>query len=741
MRILKVLNSSAGFAVLFSFSYLAFYHFWGTSDVENAFKFDRAFAARYSGVQFGDMAAKDGVASLWGIPIFDATQGFGYRLPTQGSLGQSPFVFLRWFASVEVIQMVYLGLALYLCSWTIGKFCREQLVERSKFSSFVLHLTLLGPLILFTFVNEWQMTAAAYCSRAVLIIFVFYLARVQNSKVDGPLNLSVCSAAATAFFLIVVGHPGEWPLAFPSLMLILMLLVRRWKNRFSCARELSLQTFSSPPFVIVGCAVIVLLVNVADLFYEWTRPVSSSMRVVQRFGIEFNQLPTFAQFSKHQTLVETGVTLVMASVGPVVNLFVKTSGRYEFVALSMLTVIVGRFAFRRSDADKDTLNLVSIGLLLAAVIIFQYLGELFVIVPSFFQSSGAYLHAPQLLFVSVTLWCVNRQQIFRSTIDRFGVEFKERSGTVLGNVAVAIAFAGLLIQPISLLKLTSPQGISDYTSVIKQTESNLKANYRTADFLYIPDRVDSSYAWLAPGYVRAFEGFPVIENEPKVRNASTLITNPVFNQVVYSPDLGSAEFSLFRDFASIMNVLDVDSSKFDRNDLDAYQTSELIGSGSESKVAVASQGAFHSFLVEQKSLVEDESRCPLLENASCIQRISDYISSPQSIPRWKLGKREVLATYDWVNPIGAWGCLIPMDFDSALQVRDKKSGEVLSIYSHYGLLVVKLPEVESSGTFQIDVEPDWRMRARATASYLSLFCLVFASIKLVQKRKSRVLQN
>jgi hypothetical protein len=739
VRIIKALYSPTKFAIFFSTSYLGFYLFWGTSDIENAPKFDRAFAARYSGIQLGDMAVTDGVASYWGIPLFDATQGFGYRLPTQGSLGQSPFIFLRWIASVEVIQLAYLTAALFLCSWTIGQFCRERLGKSSEFATFVLHLALLGPLLLFSVVNEWQSAAVAFCSRAVLIIFVFYLARSQGNETEIVLNPLICSAAATAFFLIVIGHPGEWALALPPLVMIFILLIQRWKySRCGVYKRLFKVCFS-PPFVIVGCAIFSFLIIVSDLLYESNRPVSSSLRIAQRFGIEFQQLPTFSSLGKHSAFVEVFVALLMATFGPVVNLFFETSGRYEFVALPLLLLVAVRFLFRSRSKQSNHGNMVRLGLILASVIFGQYSGELLGLVPGPIQSSGAYQHAPQLLIVSVILWCISNQQSAWSSRSNLGSDLKKKIGTILSSGATTIALVGILIQPFSLLKLTSPEGMRNYRSAVKQTELKLKADFRTADFLYIPDWHESSHSWLAPGYVRAFEGFPVLENEPKLRNASTLNLNPVFNQLVYSPNLSSDEFSLFRDFASIINIFGVGASKTYQNGLNADKASEKIGISSESKIAVTTQRSFHTFLIHQRDLAKDESRCPLLELASCIQQVTNEIVSPRPTPRWKLGKGNVLATYDWDNPSGAWGVLIPMDYDSALKVKEQESGKVLDTYSHYGLLVAELPDSKNSGKFQIYVEPDWRMKSRSLASYLSLLCLVYSLIKIFQARRSQLI--
>ena len=676
------------------------------------------------------MAVSDGIGSYWGIPIFDATQGFGYRLPTQGSLGQSPFVFLRWFGSVELIQMVYLGAAIFLCSWTVGQYCREYQKQNLKLSVLILHVALLGPLILFTVVNEWQTTAAGFCSRVVLIIFAFYLMEKRIDGKEETLDPLMCISAASATFLTVVGHPGEWALVLPILIVVTLLLFQRWRKLHYLFPKLLLKTFVSPKILIIYCSTLVFVLSAIDLLLEAKRPVSSSARQVQRFGIEFFQLPKFASFQNYEWFVESVVAFVMSIVGPIVNLFFETSGRYEFIALSLLVLVAVDYIFRRRRLPKDHVYSLRVGLAMALLIIVQYAAELSGFVPGFMQSSGSYQHAPQLLFISVLLWLARRKHFERklpSVADSKLIIKLARAGE---HVAVVIAFVALVVQPFSLLKMTSPHGIRNYQQASKQTELNLVANFRNSDFYNIPDWSQSTRLFLAPGYVRAFEGFPVLENEPKLRNTSTLMRNPVFNQNVARLDLDSSDLSLFRDFASLLTLVNYDNSNFDSNDVSVGETTQLIDTGLKFNVTKTTRNEFHTFSIDDIDLVEGDSRCPLLEVPSCIQRISTYISNPRSTPRWRLGKGKVLATYDWEISPGAWGVVIPMDYDKAILVRDIESRKELETYSHYGLLVAKISDGKDSGTLQIFVDPDWRMRLRSFASYFSLVSFGLALLQI-----------
>lgn len=732
---MKFFYSPVKLALFFSLLFLAFYFFWGTADLENSLKFDRAFGSRYAGIRIGDMAVSDGIGSFWGIPVFDATQGFGYRLPTQGSLGQTPFIFLRWFASVEVIQMTYLGTGLFLCSWTIGQFCREYQKDYFFGSMLLLHLALLGPLILFTVVNEWQVTALGFCSRVTLIIFAFHLIEKRRAEIVNYLDTPMCIASATAIFFIIVGHPGEWALALPIMVLVVLLLIERWHRSALKTPKHVFKALISPQLLIIYCSVFVSVLNVIDVFLETRRPVSSSLRQVQRFGITFEQLPRFSSFENSRLLAESVVAFGMSFVGPVINLFVLTSGRYEYVSSLLLVLVVLEYFSRSNRVRKIQATSIRYGSALALLIFLYYFLEILGVVPDSMQSSGSWLHAPQLLLVTIMLW-LSCAKTFPRKINSSGkTKFFEKLTYACRRTALVLAFGIIIVQPISLLKATSPQGMRNYEDSMSPAKIDLLSNFRSSDLNHAPESSANSDLYLAPSYVRAFESFPVLENEPKVRNSSTLILSPVFNQVINSSELGSSDFSLFRNFASLQKIVSYEKTSIDPVSVLNGESSRLFDTNLGARVRVTTRNEFHTFSIAEDELVEDNSRCPLLEISACIEKVAPHFSNPRSTPRWRLGTGQSIATYDWATDSGAWGVVIPMDFDEALKVMDRESKSYVRTYSHYGLLVAKIPNGSDVGSFEIFVNADWLMRLRSVSSFFSLICFAIAFFAVCLKKR------
>lgn len=466
---MKFITRPRNTAFFFSLAFVIFQAIYGTSDTETSSKFDRAFASRYLGPRVGDMAVTNGIGSYWGIPVFDATQGFGYRLPTQASLGQSPYIFLRWFASTELIQLVYLGFAIFLCSWTIGNYCREHIKNRVQWSILLLHMAVLGPLVLFSVVNEWQIVAVGFCSRVVLIFFVFHQTDLQFNQRSENSRSRWSIAVTTALYLIAVGHPGEWTLALPPLIMIIFRIV--WQRNLSLAVSFKNYFYTQvTPQLLIGLgAAFVLLLNVSELLIEIGRPLSSQIRVAQSTGITFDQIPSLSSYSEYQKFVELTVAFGMSVLGPIVNIFFSTNGRYEFSALSILVVVFLDYLICRRSAHEKSIRSMNSGLALAFLIIGFYLTEIFDFIPALLKSSGAYQHAPQLLIVSVLLWVSDREHrtlILHAKTNRFS----KKTVSIIRKFAIFIAILGIVVQPFSLLKDTSPQGIRNLEAAIRERE-------------------------------------------------------------------------------------------------------------------------------------------------------------------------------------------------------------------------------------------------------------------------------
>ena len=702
----RLCSSPIRFALVMAFLYVSFLQVWGTADKESLFKFESAYGARYADLRLGAMAVRHGVATVWGVPVFDATQGFGYRLPLQGSLGQTPFVFLRYIMSAEAIQLSYLFPALTCCLWTVAAFCSTPGLVRARWGRPFVVVSLLGPIVLFTIVNEWTPTAASFCSRATLILLLLRIA--ANSQL--PLSHREAGrwafAGGIALVYLISGHPGEWPLSAPTAIVAIALLLNRGRRLDSYRVRWSL---GAAGIVTVLGVMSTLVVSISELIVEAERPTTGAFRAPQSYLVHSAvKIPNVVSALGNERLAEIVVLLVMAAVGPIVNFYLKTSGRYEFVCLiGLLPVVMGYLQVQRGPRHR----IVGAGLSLIAVTLTWWLGEL-TFFPAVTQSSGAFQHAPQVLFTNVLLLAIVGTQK-KSTV---GTHSRLRSTQ---HVLALVALLTVALQPLSLLNRTRPKA---RTLESKELESRrfFPENVRSSALIR---NVRTAPGGLAPGWVRSFSGRPALESEPKIRNASTLSLRDKFSQVVLTQDLLSAGMEDVRDFMSLAMVVaateDEDAGALVADTDGERLQAVVLPDGTPGVLLERRQ--FHAFVLDRTELEDGDRRCPLLDAPSCLSVIAPRPVEARSAPRWRIGSNGEVATYDWDAPVGTWGVLVPMDYDSALAVVDRATDTVLTTHSHYGLLAIEVPPGQRSGTVEIGVRPDIRMYGRALSTYLVTF--------------------
>lgn len=714
----RPLGISGTFAIVVT----CFVRLWGTSDYESLYKLERAYGSRFAGLAVGDMAVKSGIGSVFGVPVYDITQGFGYRLPTQGALGQSPLVFLRFVASAELIQTLHLAAALLLCSWAVTSLLGPSGLSRSARSIAVAHAALLGPVFLYTVVNEWTPTAAGYCARVTIIAAVLRLAANLERPWRTLEAMRWSLAVVSAIGLVAVGHPGEWPLVLPA---ALILSIQACGQVIRAPRSMyRLITVTRHTALLAVGSATALAISVYEIFDEVSRPISGSVRFVENFSLPAENVPNIVRVVGNEHLAAMLVLIVMSVLGPVVDLVMPTNGRYEFAGLTLLIVVMIHLR-RHNSRGQCRVARWAIGLV--ALTMLFWIGEVSSLTPVLARSSGAWLHAPQV-FMTGVLAVLGLRDRSSSAVLR-GSRFSSGGPLVAGSVLVA------LIYPVSMLAGTPP------------SHQNLQEDMAATSLLLLRGvRAEVAQPFqdrpilVARSWVRAFEGFPAMANEPKIRSAATLSVAPALGQVVSAQALLDARYSDTRDFASVAVVLGSQVAGRRLATPGLGETLDHITLPDGTGGVALRRSRFHTFTVERDQLVSGDIRCPLLDDPSCISMVGSLRTNPRAEPRWRLGRGAVLATYEWDAPRAAWAVLLPLDFDPALLVTDVESSEVLQTHSHFGLLAVEIPSNASRGVMKITLRPDARMYARVTATYLHAVGL-FVALVSVCRRRLRVAES
>jgi hypothetical protein len=704
---------------MFAIVVTCFVRLWGTADYESLSKFERAYGSRYAGLALGNMATRSGLGAVGGIPVYDITQGFGYRLPTQGALGQSPLVWLRFVASAELIQALSFLPALFLVSWAVTSLLGPRGLGRSTWRITVAHVVLLGPIFLYSVVNEWTPTAVGFCARVTVIAAALRLA-VNTGR---PWRIREATqwslVVVAAFGLIATGHPGEWPLVLPA---AIMLTIQAYRQliRAPHAWPRCAEVLRTTAVLAVGVAA-VLAISAFEIVEELGQPSTGSIRVAQGLAFTSDKLPGIVGAVGGENRAIVVVLLVMSVLGPVVDLVMPTHGRYEFVGLTVLVVLAIHLRRRASDS-QHLLARWAFGLIVVTTL--WWLGEVTSLIPSVARSSGAWLHAAQVLMCGVLavlgLWnCKSSARVRRGT-------------ALFGDFMASGALMVAMLYPFSMLA-GSPPSHRNWQENMAAVSRLLPAGVRAE---VAGSLLDDERNLVTPSWVRSRDGFPTLEDIPKIRNAATLSIAPALDQSVSPKVLLQMNFSDVRDFASIAVVV---GSKGDGQGPVSPAMGEVMDRvtlpNGEEGVALR-RTRFHTFTVEESQLVSGDTRCPLLDDPACLSKVAPSRTDPRNEARWRLGKGGVLATYEWDVSRATWAVLVPLDFDPALVVTDLESSDVLRTHSHYGLLAVELPTGASSGVMQFTLRPDTRMYARVLATYLHSIGLVISVVSMYRRRRT-----
>jgi hypothetical protein len=481
----------------------------------------------------------------------------------------------------------------------------------------------------------------------------------------------------------------------------------------------SLRHFATPLlplalFALGVCAV--FAISSFEIVYELGRPTTNSIRDAQGLALPGPNLPYIATLVGGESRAALVVLIVMSVMGPVVNFLRPTHGRYEFVALGLIAVLAFSTRWWRSGGQHRLVRW-SLGVILVTIV--WWLAEVTSTLPTILRSSGAWLHAPQVLVTGV-LGALCAGQLLR---------YSSRWGrSVIGAIVVG-SLSMIVLQPLSLLSNTTPSR-PDWDGALSASARLLPREIRAT---VVQESRNSGS--VTPGWVRAFEGFPVLESEPKYRNAATLSLGTGLGQIVSSNQLLEADFADFRDFASIDTVVGLAHDETNPAMPTPGEMMERVILPSGEPGVALRRRRFHTFTLERPQLASGDVRCPLLDDPACVTKVAPSQTEPRDEVRWRLGKGDVLATYEWEVSRAAWAVLVPLDFDPALVVTDVESSDVLRTHSHFGLLAVEVPAGASSGVMQFTLRPDARMYARVLATYLHSIGLIVAVVSVYRRRR------
>ncbi len=691
----------------------------GTADLEERFNGAYSYGASFKRGDVFSQAPTFGKHTLFAVPVYDTSIGFGYRLPLLYGTSTSPLVFLREILTTQAIQLIVFAISLTVAVFAINRFFDEWINRKRNYKYLTLllifDLAILGPSFVYTFTNDWSTQAVQYFGFCTLVAVLFERSLFDKNNIEPVFSNRRVTMIAVGLVFSAIGHPGNLPNYFFIIFFILLYLHKI--HAFS-------KTVVWKLVAIVTFGLILFIPIAIDVFLESRRQpfdrevalgwLSLADKGVFRTFVEVIAAifyPLFSVFSTGQSATIENVSIGFAGYAVIL------------IALSKLR----QFWLSRNETPQFILILGAIVGCIVQMSLQNWLG--------LFRSSAAWqLRDPLVLLTSI--FVVIYVGVNASQPDS-GFQASKRK-LLVGALSISALF------PVAtLFNHVRTDGFqSGVISELISPPSNAWADslvaigVRPGHRVYISDPNLFRFAdW--HGYVMQPQfvdlSVSTIQGWPKIRSSSTLTTGendaPKKFLNLINSGYGCREHEL--SFLSVDWVIDKDLACFEKyqDEFGIDQVEEFyVGENHIAENLISSVWAYrispkHVFEIATLGVEIDRQFCPLLSEPDCLDTFSIK-------PLAKSGNEFGLCNNGCVARVTVSEIsrdvkvVFPLDFDSALSVYDLNAETFLPTDAYHELLKVDLRSNATTHNLEIRLKPDWRMRMNAISAWLALIGLL-----------------
>jgi hypothetical protein len=609
-------------------------------------------------------------------------------------------------------------------SW-LGKASRLRMV--------FLGLLLTSPYGLYLRHNEWSHT---YIQTLGVVGVAAFLMHHDFFVADSEQFILAPRTILLAVFVsingLLTGHPGFWPVAlFTWVTLVLTLGTQRSYRR----RLILFIRSQAPSFVLCVAASVVTLASVAvDLLSELPdkvsgRPLSRTQGLFSEhvfrgvYGLSDGSSLSEPARRVFSSLLATTFLPGFMAFDSFLPSFVRASGfkeivRVEFTGSMILLVLTVGSRYLNSALRRFVLSLTLFQFVIWLVIVLSTRDML----PTQLAPSGAWFFGPVLLAINVFLSLL---VIDRSKPHQRLVRVSAGMNLVLVGFWCLVQFG---VTPFGL-RTEVPQSYPSWfrgPALLAQTDIFRNELYESERVVLVPLGHWSNFLTFT-----ALDIPVVMPADPKIRDASHLMPNDVFNNSLmwrYLPSQVQPEVSdrVF-DFLQIANVVEgitEDGALFDRF---VRSSEDAVIQNLHSTYRVTKRNTFSAFVASRKDAAHFRI-CPILTfSKTCSVVFETQRVSSSAEVRLRVCEKNCLWRYRTPRVDSADVLVIPVSFDKALTVIGS-DGQQLETSSAGGFLGVSSDGGIPDGDLEVRITPDLRMSLRVLSSYVNIATTIFLVI-------------
>ena len=712
----------------------------GQYGMESVLRFELNWGSKYAYQTNSNDVIGSEIFRYLGVPIFDGVQHLGIRLPNfAANYTLHPLVFLSRRVSTYTITQLFVFLNISFLFYFIALTFKSWNLKYWRSATLFSSTALSGTMFILLIHLDWAVTATTFCG-----VFALTTALVDKSLYVPKLSTSdlqrLLAKLIFAFSVLVTTHPAGFFIALPLFIAITFRIIKL-KSILKRVPEIILV------FVLISIIAVIALSQILERSYGEIRLPDGSL---------FNFFNYRSSSPTNLILYITSAVLVSA-LQPIFwlsGLSPHITNLSDFFAWPLLAGSL-LFSIKRATRISNSIillrksiALVFVGYLLCSILVGLVSQHNIFGVNVLIRADGwAYsiamfgvvvISSPILLFASIQ----KSDQIM-------GLKFWRQTPVISALLLVGLAVS-TLYPIVALLKGPSRVASANFEQLKNSDGLSIAERARLREnrrFIFLKSEAFEGRGGLSSlqrGWlpilgiphplVLSRNGYPTPAGTPSYQDPGTL-----------SKRLGYTEFFANQCSPRLYDFLGIDTVIADNQDKGCTrQITRYFGRGTKthrfqpeicyglktcsittrigekdfsglSVNAIQLEG-FHSFYLTKK-LSGNKSVCAL-ENSSCLEKLQSDPDLRLNENPLKFCEENCWTYYDYQIPEEAQFLVIPINFDSSISVMDKYTKQSFKAENIQGLVGVSLDRGQRSGTLEINIVADTKMRMWVFATYL-----------------------
>ncbi|CAB4750126.1 unannotated protein [freshwater metagenome] len=729
----------------------------GQYGMESVLRFESNWAAKYAYQTNSKGIHSSGIFRYLGVPIFDGFQHLGIRLPNFSSnYTIHPMVFLSRYVATYTLTQLFVIMNLSILFYFIALTFKSWDLKYWKSATLFTSTALSGPIIILLVHLDWAATAATFCGvfglTTVLVDKSLYVSNFSTSDLQRLLAKTIF-----VFSALITNHPVGFFVAIPMFVAITFRFVTLRPDPKHGLKIVSV-------FISMSIIAVICLIQILEKSFGEIRPPVGSL-----FDF-FN----YRASSPTNLIFYITAAVSVSALQPIFWLSELSPHITKLSDFFAWPLLAGSFLFSINKSTRlpkslilfrRNMVLVFFGYLLSSILV-GLVSQRNVFGVNVLIRGDGWEYAIAVFGVVVISSPILLLTSIQKSDQILGFKFWRQTPII--SSLILLGFAVSILYPIvALVKGPSRVASSSYEqlknsdglSIVERAK--LGENRRFVFLKSIAFEGTKGLSSLQRGWlpilgiphplVLSRNGFPTPAGSPHFQDPGTLSTTLGGDTEFYGSQCSPRLYDFLGIDTVIADFLDTgcieEISRYFSSATESHHfqpeicyglktcsVSTRIGDKDFSGLSVTAirPVGFHSFYLTK--FVNDRNSVCALESSLCLDNLRSNPGLKFDGNPLKFCEHSCWVNYNYQVPQDAQFLVVPINFDSAITVMNKYTKQSFKVENIQGLVGVRLDQNNRSGTLEIDVVADTKMKMWVFATYLHTVLLAYLIFLLFRTR-------